>query len=133
MQMKKIEEGGVLLAKIISGEWSEGLAFYSEDSDYIQAGSWRYAKGKELLAHVHNHVERRVGHTQEIVFVKKGRVLLKVYGDGDKLVAEQELKAGDMAIMLRGGHGYTILEDDTQVLEVKNGPYPGPDLDRRRL
>jgi hypothetical protein len=35
--------------------------------------------------------------------------------------------------LLRGGHGYEILEDGTQVLEVKNGPYLGPDVDRRRL
>ena len=36
-------------------------------------------------------------------------------------------------MLLRGGHGYEILEDGTQVLEVKNGPYLGPDVDRRRL
>ena len=25
--------------------------------------------------------------------------------------------------MLSGGHGYEVLEDDTKVLEIKNGPY----------
>ena len=36
-------------------------------------------------------------------------------------------------ICLEGGHGYEILEDNTRVLEIKNGPYPGPEKDRRRL
>jgi len=36
-------------------------------------------------------------------------------------------------ILLKGGHGYEILEDGTRVLEVKNGPYPGAEVDRRRL
>jgi hypothetical protein len=40
---------------------------------------------------------------------------------------------GDILILLQGGHGYEILEDGTQVLEVKNGPYIGADLDRRRF
>jgi len=30
---------------------------------------------------------------------------------------------GDIIILLRGAHGYEILEDGTQVLEIKNGPY----------
>ena len=48
-------------------------------------------------------------------------------------VAELEVKGGDVIILLRGGHGYDILEDGTQVLEIKNGPYVGPDKDRRRF
>ena len=35
--------------------------------------------------------------------------------------------------MLRGAHGYDILENGTQVLEVKNGPYVGAELDRKRI
>ncbi|VVC02449.1 Uncharacterised protein [Candidatus Burarchaeum australiense] len=133
VQIKKIEHKGVLLAKLISGEWEQGLSFYSEPNDFIQAGSWRYAKGKELLPHVHNAVERKIDRTQEVLFVKKGRVRVKIFDLEDKPLAEHELRAGDIGIFLRGGHGYTVLEDDTQVLEVKNGPYPGPDADRRRL
>jgi len=44
-----------------------------------------------------------------------------------------EAGAGDVVILLRGGHGYDIIEDGTQVLEVKNGPYLGAEADRRRI
>ena len=48
-------------------------------------------------------------------------------------MADLEVNVGDVIILLRGGHGYDILDDDTEVLEIKNGPYVGSDLDRRRI
>jgi hypothetical protein len=43
------------------------------------------------------------------------------------------LEAGDVLVLLSSGHGYRILEDGTRVIEIKNGPYPGADVDRRRI
>ena len=40
---------------------------------------------------------------------------------------------GEVIILLRGAHGYEILEDNTQVLEFKNGPYLGAEIDRKRI
>jgi hypothetical protein len=36
-------------------------------------------------------------------------------------------------VMLKGGHGYDILENNTQVLEVKNGPFTSVEKDRERF
>jgi len=36
-------------------------------------------------------------------------------------------------ILLEGGHGFFIKEDDTVILEVKNGPYLGAEMDRHRI
>ena len=56
-----------------------------------------------------------------------------IFDEEGGLVERLELGAGDTLILLNGGHGYEILEDNTQVLEVKNGPYPGAEADRRRI
>ena len=48
-------------------------------------------------------------------------------------MAEFNASEGDVVILLRGGHGYDIIEDGTQVLEIKNGPYLGAEVDRRRI
>jgi len=48
-------------------------------------------------------------------------------------VEELTVKQGDTLILLNSGHGYEILEDGTQVLEIKNGPYLGAERDRRRF
>jgi hypothetical protein len=78
-------------------------------------------------------VERTITHTQEAVYVRKGALKAIVYDQAGRAVEEIVVREGDLLIMLRGGHGYEIIEDDTQVLEVKNGPYPGPEADRTRL
>lgn len=51
----------------------------------------------------------------------------------EKQIDSFVVKAGDILILLECGHGYKILEDNTKVLEIKNGPYLGADVDRRRI
>jgi hypothetical protein len=86
-----------------------------------------------LLAHSHNEVSRTVLWTQEVLYVRKGRLLAEIFDANDKKVAQVQVTAGDILVLLRGGHGYEILEDGTEVLEIKNGPYVGANSDRRRL
>jgi len=129
----KIESGGVLYAVLITGDWDDGLAFYSDDDDFIQVGTWNYDAGKELLAHKHNRVDRAVTHTQEVVHIRTGALELTVYDEDDEILEVHTARQGDTLVMLAGGHGYRILDNDTRVLEVKNGPYPGPEADRTRI
>lgn len=113
--------------------WKDGLTFFSGDDEYIQVGVWGYPQGKELKAHIHNEVPREVLWTQEVLFVKTGRIRANIFDTREAKVATIDVDAGGVIILLRGGHGYEILEDGTQVLEIKNGPYVGPDRDRRRI
>lgn len=131
----EIKEGDIVLARHIPADavWRDGLNFFSQDDDFIQVGVWGYDAGKQLKAHIHNEVARTVLWTQEVLFVRTGRIRSNVYDTAEQRVAELEVGPGDVIILLRGGHGYDILEDGTQVLEIKNGPYVGADLDRRRF
>lgn len=132
--MREIIKDNIILAKhISSNEWEDGLKFYSNDDEYMQVGTWGYDKDKELLAHSHNEVSREVLYTQEVLYIKQGSIEASIYDISDNLVEKFVAKEGDVVILLRGGHGYRILEDKTQVLEVKNGPYVGAEKDRRRL
>jgi hypothetical protein len=134
MREIKSQLDGTVLARYISeNDWGDGLSFYSDDSDFIQVGTWAYPAGKELLAHRHNRVDREVFRTQEVVFVRRGSLRAEIFDLDDTLVDTITAGAGDFIVLLGGGHGYHILEDDTKVLEVKNGPYPGADADRTRL
>ncbi|MDI4631608.1 hypothetical protein J7U46_00960 [Pelomonas sp. V22] len=135
MAVQEIKEGELVLARHIpAGDaWGGGLKFFSPDGDYQQVGTWGYDQGKQLLAHSHNEVTRAVLWTQEVLYIRQGRVKAEVFDTNDQKVAELEAGAGDILVLLRGGHGYEILEDGTQVLEIKNGPYVGADADRRRL
>lgn len=134
-EVVEIKEGALVLARYIPAGalWEDGLNFFSQDEDYIQMGVWGYDAGKELKAHIHNVVKREILCTQEVLFVRSGRLRANIFNTSEKKVAELEVCAGDVIVLLQGGHGYDILEDGTRVLEIKNGPYVGADLDRKRL
>ncbi len=111
----------------------KGLTFFSEDKDFLQVGTWNYDKGKKLLAHIHNNAPREILRTQEFVFVVKGKMKTLLYDEHAQFIQEVVLNPQEGMILLSGGHGYEILEKETIIIEVKNGPYAGAELDRRRI
>ena len=131
----EVKDGKTILARYIPNKEIEkpGLNFYSTDNEFIQFGVWGYDKGKVLAAHVHNSVERNVNLTQEALFVQRGKIKATIYNLSNEKIREIIVSKGEVVILLRGAHGYEILEDDTRVLEFKNGPYVGAELDRRRI
>lgn len=132
--IKEIRKNNEILARHITGnEIKEGLSFFSNDNEYVQVGSWNYNKGKELLKHIHNEVIREVKRTQEVLYIIKGRIEAEIYDLEKGLIETIIVNEGDILILLESGHGYKILEEGTKVLEIKNGPYLGAEIDRRRF
>jgi hypothetical protein len=132
--MHSIEKNGCRLAvKFGLEDIQQGLSFFSEDADFLQVGTWRYGQGKQLAAHIHNVVERTVLRTQEFIYVVKGGVKASIYDPDHHFLEDIVLAPQEGLILYEGGHGYEILEEDTVVIEVKNGPYVGAELDRQRL
>lgn len=122
-----------IAVKFDAKDIKDGLLFFSEESDFIQVGSWKYNKNKKLSAHTHNFLTRKVERTQEFMYVVKGRVRAFIYDENEKLLEDITLGPHEGLILFSGGHGYEILDDDTTVIEVKNGPYMGAELERRRF
>jgi hypothetical protein len=114
-------------------DWSPGLNFCTPGEMFIQAGCWVYPSGKKLPAHRHKFHQRTVTQTQEVAYVKRGRLKVLIYNDQKELMGTYELEAGEFAVLATGGHGYEILEDDTQILEVKNGPFIDVAVDKENL
>ena len=134
--MDKIDyfDGDQICAFHLKGQsFDPGLNFYSRESDFIQIGTWNYNQGKELQPHMHNFLERLVTLTQEVLFVKCGKIKVNLYSSHKKLIHELEVHSGEIMVLLGSGHGYEVIENNTQVLEIKNGPYFGAELDRERL
>ena len=111
----------------------DGLSFFSQDNEFIQVGSWNYNKDKVLLKHIHNEVERKVFRTQEVLYIVSGKIEAEIYDLNEKFIEKIEVSEGEILILLNSGHGYKILEDNTKVIEIKNGPYLGAEVDRRRF
>src|SRR5882724_7300228 len=116
MSLRQIRDGETLLARFIPADaWKQGLSFFTDDSDFIQVGSWNYDAGKSLLPHVHNHVERVVLWTQEVIYVRKGSLLATVFNREGRAIEDVEVGTGDTLVLIDGGHGYKILEEGTEV------------------
>jgi hypothetical protein len=126
--------GHLLARHVTAAEWEKGgLQFFSDDDHYMQVGVWGYDSGKRLLAHTHNIVPRTVQRTHETLYVRKGKIEARIFNEKREPMQTLIVQEGDLLTLMWGGHGYTILEDGTQVLEVKNGPYVGAELDRVRF
>jgi mannose-6-phosphate isomerase-like protein (cupin superfamily) len=80
--------------------------------------------GKVILPHVHNPVLREVAYTQEVLFIRRGRLRVDFYDDSQIYLDSRILKAGDVILLVSGGHGFEALED-LEMIEVKQGPYVG--------
>jgi uncharacterized protein with PhoU and TrkA domain len=92
----------------------------------LQVGYVVYRATQEIPRHTHRPIERTIIGTSEVLIVRRGRCELSIYNDDRQHVATRELREGDIMIMVGGGHGFRMLED-TVLLEVKQGPYPGLD------
>ena len=108
-------------------------AYAPEQTDFLTPPSFKqqvgfvvYPEGGEIRRHDHRPLERQLVGTSEVLVIRSGRCLIDVYNDARELVATRELRAGDLMLMVGGGHGFRMLED-TVFLEVKQGPYTGID------
>ena len=110
----------------------DGLSFLTNDDSYIQVGTWNYKKDKILDAHYHNYFERSSYVTQEIVYVLQGKIKCNLYQEDTTYIDFAIVESGMMIVQYKGVHEYEILEN-TKVIEVKNGPYFGPEKDRTRI
>lgn len=127
-----IENNGVVLALVLrNGDWPTGLNFLTKDQDFVQVSTWNYEQGKKTKPHGHNRVKREADLTQEVLYLKSGRLKATIYNLEDKIAEELVLSAGDLIVIWQGGHAYEILENNTQVLEFKNGPYLGLERDKK--
>lgn len=129
----KIFDGKKIIAIIRRHtEWKPGLDFVTPDEKFIQVGTWNYDAGKKLDRHEHNIVERVSNITQECVFVVSGSMDIDFFSADRNFLETVRLQTFDYAVIYGGGHSYHILEDDTKILETKNGPFPGVDVDKTR-
>ena len=114
-------------------DWIKGLNFITPNELYIQVGSWWYDKGKKLDSHIHKDYMRKTLKTQEMIYVKKGSMRVLLYDENQKFLEDFILHKGDTAIFANGGHGYEILDDDTQIIEAKNGPFIDVETDKSKF
>lgn len=123
--IETVLHNGLLLAVIIRRDYkADGIEFFTENNFSQQLGYMNRPKGYVVAPHRHNLVAREVTLTQEVLFIKSGKVRADFYSDDQAYVESCVLHTGDVILLAGGGHGFEMLEP-SEIIEVKQGPYVG--------
>jgi hypothetical protein len=130
--IEHIDDGAHLVAIIIRREYQQdGIAFFTPPDFSQQLGYMKRPEGYVINPHVHNPVARSIELTQEVLYIKSGRIRVDFFDHAGTPLGNRILHAGDVILLASGGHGFTVLEE-CEIIEIKQGPYAG-DQDKQQL
>lgn len=115
----------VICAIIIRREYERnGIEFFTVPTDTLQLGYMKRPAGYKIAPHIHNPVMRSVELTNEVLFIKSGKVKVNFYDTNGMPFTSALLISGDVILLSMHGHGFEMLEE-SEIVEVKQGPYAG--------
>lgn len=124
MKVEHIQQEGDTVAIIFYNRPIDpGVHFYSENESSLQVGKQLRLKGEKIKPHRHLPVKiQREETLKEVLYIEKGKVKINFCNDRWEEVDSRILNQGDMILLIKGGHGFEMLEE-TVMIEVKQGPY----------
>ena len=132
VMIENIMHQDMLLALIVRRDFTaEGIKFFTPATFSQQLGYMKRPQGYAIAPHDHNPVPRTIEWTQEVLFIRSGRVRLDFYDHDRTYLESRLLAAGDIVLLAHGGHGLIMLEE-SEIIEVKQGPFAG-EADKTRF
>lgn len=125
--IEQITDNGIIIATIIrAGFKKEGIEFFTPDKFSQQIGYMNRPKGYKIEPHTHKRGKTSPINTNEILFVKSGKIKIFLYNNNYSFIKELELLSGDFILLVTGGHSIEM-EEDSELIEIKQGPYDNDD------
>ncbi len=123
--IEHVINNNVLLSIIIRADFkSDGIEFFTPDDLSQQLAYMNRKKGYVIPPHTHNVVSRDIKYTQEVLLIRGGKVRVDFYDNNQLYLQSSILYGKDVILLAYGGHGFVMLED-SEIIEVKQGPYVG--------
>ncbi len=123
--LETVSAAGVVLAMIVRAAIDKpGVSFFTPGDYSQQLAYMQHPAGKRIAAHDHKPVQRVVTRTLEVLFVRRGKLRVDFYDERRSYVESRVLGAGDVILLVAGGHGFEVLEA-VEMFEVKQGPFAG--------
>ena len=120
---EKILLNSKIIAIIIRSSFTkDGIEFFTPSDFSQQLGYMKRGKDYHIEPHIHNSLSREVMLTQEVLFIKSGKVRVDFYSDHQEYYESRVLDSGDIILLANSGHGIVTLEE-SEIIEVKQGPY----------
>ncbi len=121
--IEKIEVDKKVYAIIIRSNYKkEGIEFFTPDNYSQQLGYMKRPSGYEIKPHIHKKISKKIEFTQEVLFIKSGKLRVDFYNNKKQYLQSKILSKGDIILLSEGGHGFKVI-DECEIFEVKQGPY----------
>jgi hypothetical protein len=123
--VEEVVHNSKVFAIIIRSDFnSTGIQFFTPNEYSQQLAYMNRAEGYVIHPHLHNTVHREVHVTQEVLYIKSGKVRVDFYDNHKVYIESRILNKGDVILLAFGGHGFHMLEA-SEIIEIKQGPYVG--------
>ena len=124
--IERIEDNeNTILAIVVRSTYNKpGVTFVTPDDYSQQLAYMHHPKGHVIMPHIHNIVKREILYTKEALIIKHGKLRCDFYTEDREYIKSTIIEDGDVMLLVSGGHGFECLEE-TEMLEVKQGPYAG--------
>jgi hypothetical protein len=121
--LREIKHLGKIICIIIDSNYRKtGVDFFTPNEFSQQLGYMNHPEGYTIPPHTHNIIPREVTLTQEVLYIKKGKVRVDFYSQKKEYLESTVIQTGDVILLASGGHGFTMLKS-TEMIEIKQGPY----------
>lgn len=125
--IEQITDNDLIIAIIIRAQFKkEGVEFFTPNNFSQQLGYMNRSKGYIIEAHAHKKPEQNVHLTYEVLYIKSGKIKICLYNNNLSFLQECILNTGDVILLASGGHSIEMIED-TEIIEIRQGPYNGND------
>tara|TARA_B100001094_G_C17548284_1_gene492457 strand:+ start:101 stop:514 length:414 start_codon:yes stop_codon:yes gene_type:complete len=104
----------------------EGIKFFTHQDYSHQLGYMNGPKGYIIKSHSHKKIKRNVENTNEVLFIKKGKLKVDFYNYDNNFIVSRELNKGNNILLTLRGNDFEILED-SEIFEENQGLYSGDD------
>jgi len=124
---------GSIYSIIIRHDYSlkDDIRFLTKEDDHMQVGIMHRSSGYVIQPHYHLNNNRSIDSCSEVLLIKFGKVKVDFYNSSLEKIDDKILHKGDTILFLQGGHGFHFIED-SEIIEVKQGPYNGVN-DKKRF
>ena len=118
----KISHKKSVFGYLIRNSKKKGVNFLTPPSLTHQVGSLNHPRSHVIFPHLHLKNKRKVNYTSEVLIIQKGKLRLDLYSNRKKYLFSKIVKKDDILILIKGGHGFKIIEP-CSIIEIKQGPY----------
>ena len=127
-------DGGEGLIAIVvhreGGYFRPGVEFVTETRHPMQVATMKRREGEVVTPHVHKTNSRKLYSVSETLVVVRGSMDVSLYTyNGGKFLRTVTVGEGSAIVLLGGGHSIRFREE-TEMYEIKQGPYFGREYDK---